>query len=117
MSETDPERGARQEFLREREAFRARWNRPARGFFAMVALHLVVGVSAAALAALPVADLQMIPALLLVTYPLAHFAWSLPLLLWAKARGLDRFRNGAMLAAGLATLGGGLCFGLLCFGM
>ena len=94
-----------------------RWNRPARGFFAMVALHAFVGVSAAALTAVPLSSLRMIPAFLLLGYPLVHFVWSLPLILWAGFRGLDRFRNGAMLAAGLATLGGGLCFGLLCFGM
>ena len=117
MNEPDPEREARQDNFRARELFRERWNRPARGFFAMVALHAFVGVSAVALAAVPVDELQMIPAMLLITYPLSHLAWSLPLLLWAGARGLGRFRNGAMLAAGLATLGGGLCFGLLCFSM
>ena len=88
-----------------------------RGFLCMVALHLFVAVSAAGLSAVPISELRMIPAMLLFTYPLSHLAWSLPLILWAHLRGLDRFRNGAMLAAGLATLGGGLCFGLLCFSL
>lgn len=94
-----------------------RWNRPLRGFLCMVALHLFVAVSAAGLSAVPISELRMIPAMLLFTYPLSHLAWSLPLILWAGFRGLDRFRNGAMLAAGLATLAGGLCFGLLCFSL
>ena len=117
MNAQDPEREARQERFEEREEFRRRWNRPGRGFFCMVGLHALVGLSAAALIAVPSDEVQMIPALLLMTYPLIHLAWSLPLIFWAGSRGLDRFRSGAMLAAGIATLGGGLCFGLLCFSM
>jgi len=117
VNEPDPERAARQERFSEREQFRERWNRPVRGFLVMVALHLFVGVSAAGLTAVPISELRMLPAMLLFTYPLSHLAWSLPLILWAHLRGLVRFRNGAMLAAGLATLCGGLCFGLLCFSL
>ena len=81
----------------------------ARGFWTLAAANVVLALLAWGCSIGP-AGLIGVGTTVLGTFPLAQFAWNLPILLWTRRRGLRARARGMMLAMGLIFLGSSSCW-------
>ena len=78
-----------------------------RGFLRLTGINI-------AAALLSLGFVESFGSVVLVGFPVVHLAWSVPMILWAEARRLEDYAEGLKLAAGLASLAGCACWGIVC---
>ncbi|MEQ1895319.1 MAG: hypothetical protein ABL998_22495 [Planctomycetota bacterium] len=95
-----------------REERRKQW-RIRRRYTGKRGFRLLTGVNiAVALLSLALAPLGGF--VILLGFPVVHLIWSLPMILHAEARRLEDYASGLKVAAGLASLAGCACWGIVC---
>jgi hypothetical protein len=83
----------------------------ARGFLQLAAVNVLF--AGAPLACFLAPDPPEWLGWLTLSYPVIHFTWSLPWILWAEQRGRKDYASGLKVAAGLSSLAGCVCWGLV----